>query len=170
MENKPRTYKPRQLRDPVSNWLSKVDKSGECWLWTGACDRHGYGKFQVGFGGRAQKHYRAHRFGYEALVGPIPEGKVVCHSCDNPPCVNPAHLWLGTMKDNTQDMYRKGRHTPAWGHSLNLSRQTHCKRGHEFTEANTHVDSKGGRCCRACRAIRYRLARARGPLAEVSDG
>lgn len=79
-----------------------------CWIWTGTLAPNGYGRFQIG--GKGSPHVGAHRFAYELEHGPIPEGLVVMHSCDNPACVNPAHLSVGTHKDNSQDMIRKGRH------------------------------------------------------------
>ena len=76
-----------------------------CWLWDGSRTEKGYGRFQVG--GRVE---RAHRFAYELASGPIPEGMLVLHKCDNPPCVRPSHLFVGTPSDNTNDMLlRKGR-------------------------------------------------------------
>lgn len=81
-----------------------------CWEWTGGFTRGGYGRFRMGSvadGTRGQR--RAHRVSWELFHGPIPNGYDVCHACDNPPCVNPDHLFLGTRKDNMVDMRRKGR-------------------------------------------------------------
>lgn len=86
---------------------SKVDKSGDCWIWTGACDSKGYGHLSAG--GAGGKTIKAARLAYELTYGPVPEGMSVLHRCDNPVCVNPAHLFTGTQADNLQDMTLKGR-------------------------------------------------------------
>lgn len=88
----------------MSQFLRKVSREGECWLWTGARYEHGYGKInQIG------RENLAHRYAYRLFVGPIDDGLHVCHSCDNPLCVNPEHLWLGTHQDNMTDRDRKRR-------------------------------------------------------------
>ncbi len=76
----------------------------ECWIWHGGLFSNGYGQFRWG-----RRKVKAHRFIWQLLFGPIPQGKIICHTCDNPKCVNPNHLFLGTHKDNTQDMLKKGR-------------------------------------------------------------
>lgn len=90
---------------------AKVDQSGgpdACWLWTGAvATKEGYGSIRL-TGAKAGKAM-AHRVAYELTNGPIPEGRHVLHRCDNPPCCNPAHLWVGTQQDNMSDMKAKGR-------------------------------------------------------------
>jgi hypothetical protein len=142
----------RLRKDPVQNWWSKVRVSDDdCWLWTAGLDSDGYGKFAVGLGGHAQIHTRAHRFAYETFVGPIPDGMVVCHRCDVPACVRPGHLFIGTSRDNNDDKVAKDRHAKVWGRPLNRSRQTSCHLGHPFDEANTYIDRRGYRSCRACR-------------------
>ncbi len=77
-----------------------------CWEWIGAKTKHGYGTFYV----EKNKPVLAHRFSYELYKGKIKQGYVICHSCDNPSCVNPNHLWEGTISDNNLDCLKKGRH------------------------------------------------------------
>ncbi len=81
-----------------------LDQTGECWVWTGNDNGVGYGTVSW----HGQITY-VHRIAYEHAIGPIPAGMLVCHTCDNPPCCNPAHLFLGTKRDNGLDMGRKGR-------------------------------------------------------------
>lgn len=90
----------------LSDRSHKIDRTGDCWVWTGATDDDGYGIFRSG-----GSVFRAHRVSYEENVGPIPDGLGVLHHCDNPPCVRPDHLWTGTTAQNTEDKMRKGR----WG-------------------------------------------------------
>lgn len=82
-----------------------VQKTETCWLWTGSRADTGYGVHWTD----EKKLVGAHRYSYELHNGPIPEGLFACHHCDNPPCVNPDHLFPGTAEDNAQDMSRKGR-------------------------------------------------------------
>ena len=86
--------------------ISKIEINNEtgCWEWTATTHGSGYGLFYIG-----NKTFRAHRISWQLENGTIPDGMFVCHSCDNPSCINPEHLFLGSPKDNSQDMVDKGR-------------------------------------------------------------
>lgn len=126
----------------VERFWSKVDKTGEYWVWMAGRDRLGYGRF--GNSDRlapAASSVLAHRIAYEWLVGSIPEGLTLDHLCRNTSCVNPAHLEPVTNLENLQ----RG--------NLGYNKyKTHCKNGHPFDEENTAV-YYGKRACRTCRRI-----------------
>ncbi len=88
----------------IDRFKTKVDKTGDCWIWTASKYGSGYGTFWDG-----EKMTGAHRFSYQISKGKIPKGLVVMHSCDNRLCVNPNHLSIGTYSDNLNDMVSKGR-------------------------------------------------------------
>ena len=79
-----------------------------CWLWTGAVKEHGYGV--IGLGGRDEGTAKAHRVAWKLYRGDIPENGCILHRCDQPMCVNPNHLFCGSLSDNMKDCVRKGRH------------------------------------------------------------
>lgn len=115
-----------------------IDSSG-CWIWNGRIMKvPGYGVIAVGRAGQISTH----RASFSAFgVNPIPNGLCVLHRCDVRRCINPAHLFLGTKKDNSQDMLKKGRH---YSHTRTL---THCPKGHPYDSVNTY----GARTCSICR-------------------
>lgn len=138
---------------------------GECWLWTGYKDRHGYGELRAQ-GGRQ----RAHRVAYELTNGPIAEGLVIDHLCRVRHCINPAHLEPVTNAENVRRgdavKYRDeagrpiGR--PYQPRGIRMSDRTHCPQGHPYDEANTrHVTRRNGTKCRNCKKCESARASAR---------
>lgn len=93
------------MKSIEEKFWAKVKKSDGCWLWIGAKNPAGYGTITKHYG----KNFYAHRLSYQLRHGNIPLGMLVCHICDNPSCVNPDHLFLGTDKDNKRDMINKKR-------------------------------------------------------------
>ena len=104
--------RPRAPLD--ERFWAKVDRasSDACWPWLATHGRFGYGEFKVG--GRSGRSVKAHRVAWELTHGPISDGLFVLHRCDNPPCCNPGHLFLGTHADNMRDMAQKGRQRARW--------------------------------------------------------
>lgn len=137
---------PPKPRPPAFRFWPKVNQDGPlperrpdlgpCWLWTAHTNHLGYGRFRVG-----ATMVQAHRFAYEELVGPIPEGLELDHLCRNRTCVNPFHCEPVTERVNVL----RGDTLPA----ANVLK-THCPQGHEYTPENTRLGPTGKRYCRAC--------------------
>lgn len=133
------------------SYVSATD--GGCWEWAGNRDKDGYGRLGYMSSPGKQKMIKAHRLSHEVFNGLISDGKMVLHSCDNPPCVNPAHLRVGTAKDNSLDISARGRNF--------FKNKTHCPGGHEYSEGNTYIYPNGKRTCRECGKLRAREIRRR---------
>jgi len=94
-----------QKKDLNERFWQKVDKTGSCWIWTGAKLKTGYGSIRIN-----NRSKRAHRVAYELSIGSIPEDGLILHSCDTKLCVNPDHLRVGTKSENTKDAIERGQH------------------------------------------------------------
>ena len=153
------------FEDRFWRYVSPMMDDQGCWEWTGSRmkTKWPYGKFGRGQLGSGWMH--AHRASWIVHFGEVSDGMCVLHRCDNPPCVNPSHLFLGTFKDNTQDMIAKGRarmsetilHAIKAAAAIRAdarSTRTHCPHGHDWQGNNV----KRGRnwVCRTCERIRQR--------------
>jgi len=134
------------LEEDIVRFFDKVSYSDDCWEWTGGVSGSGYGVFSLK--GKARS---SHRVSYDFFYEEDCEGMNVCHDCDNKLCINPFHLFLGTAKDNIQDMVSKNRHRSQI--------KKHCVNGHEFTEENTIIWGRGSRVCLVCYKKRRLAAR-----------
>ena len=138
--------RPMSTRYPstIERFWASVDlwDPDHCWLWTGGTHAGGYGRIM-----HEGRLVRAHRFAYEHFRDPIPDGLQLDHLCRVRHCVNPKHLEVVSAKDNL----RRG-----YGVAGTHRRQTHCKRGHEFTPENTYREPSrpGSRSCRKCQRQR----------------
>lgn len=145
------TPTPTQALEPVEvtqadreRFFAKVDKRGpdECWPWIGSKNERGYGS--MSHNGRLRK---ATHISYEIATGfRFPPGLMARHSCDNPPCVNPAHIHPGTNKQNVADMVSRKRH--------HANRRSHCIHGHPLSGDNLFLNKHGQRGCRTCNSSR----------------
>lgn len=140
------TKKYKQPRDVYLKNRVSVESASQCWVWSLARDKDGYGVAHQG-----KKNIRAHRVSYEVFIGQIPEGMGVLHKCDNPPCCNPEHLFLGNNQDNMDDMVAKGR----------KPRKIYCPQGHPYTEPNVIFESDGSQKCKICKKKREKLSYAK---------
>ena len=123
-----------------------------CWIWIGCIGRDGYGQFMIYY-----RHFKAHRFVYEYLLGEIPKGLTLDHLCRNRACVNPDHLEPVTLKKNLSR-----------GSVNKFKGITHCIRGHKFTKENTYL-TMNGRYCIICRKIRDKESYQRKKLLVVAN-
>lgn len=127
-----------------------VDRSGDCWVWTGPANPKGYGYWSA----RGERGL-AHRLALARVTPPSDPSLFACHHCDNPPCVNPSHLYWGTPADNAADAVERNR-------TANANKlKTHCKRGHELSGSNLQIlGAARARQCRTCGNERSRQAMA----------
>lgn len=151
------TYHRGPWPDPkerIESLVEKIPIAG-CWIFMGSgTDDYGHLRLHGGLGDMS-----AHHFSYLAHRGPIPKGLRVLHQCDVRRCVNPDHLFLGTQKENLQDMVRKGRNNP-WNRS-----KTHCPQGHEYDGINKGT---GQRVCKIC--VRAAVRRYRDRIKGLNHG
>ena len=149
----------------LHRFWSHVDRRGpdDCWPWLGAKTKQGYGSFSA-----CSRNKRAHRIAWSLGNGQsIPDSLMACHTCDNPSCVNPAHLWLGTNADNMADCRDKNR---IGGPVADNISKTHCKFGHALAGDNVHwkkqANNRFWRGCRICERQYQRDAYAREAAAR----
>ncbi len=155
---------PKTDADYVAEWKANcaITEKG-CWEWQGwKCMSRGMKDRSRGY---PEGYYRGKRVRLTRTVlgiklgRPLTASERACHECDNPPCINPDHLWAGTQKENIQDGISKGRQ------QFHPSHYTHCKNGHEFTPENTRITRLGYRECRECNRIRMRTPEYRAKSA-----
>ncbi len=147
-------HTPKDARGPAPRFDREfddfIDRSGSCWLWTGPTNSGGYG-----FWSNRGERGLAHRIALARATPPPRPGLFACHRCDTPGCVNPRHLYWGTVQDNTDDMLARGE--PA----NQNTRKTHCKRGHALSGDNLRiVGHDRRRQCRTCDNERSRVKMA----------
>lgn len=144
--------------DQARRFWAKVDRTDNCWLWTGAIQSRGYGSFGIG----DKRTETAHRIAYLTFVGPIPDGLELDHLCLNKRCVRPDHLEAVTAQVNNQRARDNGQTSPSPLSRLNASKIA-CPAGHFYSPDNTYTNPQGHRQCRTCKreSDRRRVARLR---------
>jgi len=169
----------------MERFFSYVNKTSTCWEWIGSKISRGYGRFWLGSPGRPGKVFQAHRVIWAVTNHRLDileiqifsnSTKCVLHHCDNRSCVKPAHLYLGSPKQNTKDMFNRGRDSNDLGLAKLLANnkkrglQTYCKRGHLLAGDNLKPHSQGHRDCAECYRIRKRARyrRLQAAQAELS--
>jgi hypothetical protein len=157
------------MRRPTleERFWANVDRSGECWIWTASRNSRGYGR--IGEGGAHV--WLAHRLSYKLHHGSDPGDLYVCHSCDNPPCVNPAHLFLGTHADNMADAAQKGRGIRGEIHPLTslveadvVAMRERRAAGSTYRQIGTDFGVTASAARSICTGVNWRLAP--GPIAD----
>lgn len=145
------------IKKPLEHRFSEKigsTSSSDCWPWVGARVRGLHGHMDKTWIGETV----ASRISWILFKGKIPKGLFVLHKCDNPPCVNPNHLFLGTQQDNVDDMWKKGRANNVLAKE-NL-KKTHCPQGHPYAGDNLYV-YKNNRMCKQCLYINNRNRKLR---------
>lgn len=132
-----------------------------CWLWTGSIDPKGYGQIRMPGPHKRGRLRIASHVSLELVGREVPAGMEACHSCDNPGCVNPDHIFIGTHRENMHDSLRKGRASKPPPSIRGRGLKTYCHRGHLLAGDNLYWFGDGYRGCRECRKINKRLLRAR---------
>lgn len=142
----------------------KVNKTEDCWIWMKSKDGSGYGTISY-----LGKVYKAHRLSYELEFGSFDKSLRVLHLCDNPSCIRPSHLFLGSQSDNMIDMVKKGRHgkgqleIPSYEDFCKIPSKrkvsNFCKNGHEYSKENTRIKYIGQRLVRVCRTCQRNSAK-----------
>lgn len=136
------TLTPYQPLSDKGRFTQSYEQTNSCWNWTGSLDRYGYGKFKIG-----QHTYKAHRYSYQQYYGDFDEKLHVLHRCDNPCCVNPNHLFLGTNRDNVADRTAKNRHGVATRRLTESEKQSICFESQKFStrrladQYNVHIST-----------------------------